>query len=686
MVTNKIKLFVATLLSINAFSFSGSVDTNVSITPIFEPKYKTTGYNFTIADLKLKPIDQIELFAVLKSDRKSAEIADQYNLTLDKKDRVNHDIMAKLGANLKYNIYKDLNLTSNITYYLDDFYTPKIKDKNGDIQEDYKSEFIENDGSKNALGNILLEATLSGKINDVDLNVNAKYKANQLHRFDRDESYFIFNTSVDSKLDDTLSLKGKYDFNIDLDQMSKPFDAFKTDFEEYPDYMVGDYLTYFTQKSSLELNKKLSDKLNFKTILNFNHTAFYTRETKDGKYKTYYNVLDPTLKFSLENKIDVAKGNLIIENILSNNFETRLTHIVGEKTTNDEYESKGLYAPTLENKLKYNLKENKHEFNIDTLLSYGIKFVYSPYVVALEKLKHQIDTNLNLKYKYDFNESSSVLLENNTKLQTELKKETVPKLKGDTKLTLEYSNKFNDNFSLKTGLKNLFSSKTQKRNINPDILNEDAKVYLETEYKPISGEKETISLKNDLEYRHSSRYNYVLRTNNKEISFNDNEKINNHETGYGEAILTDMVNTLQLKTKLNYENKISSKLILNTGIDLSTKIEDLVLRNERMYNYNSLEKDIPEGKMNPLLSDDIKMQHNFGGSIEITPNVSLSYKPIEQLELSTKIDTLILFERKVVDKINNEDRPDNELYGAIDKSFGYKKLVPKVSFSLGYNW
>lgn len=225
-------LFAFLVLALNSFSIEGSIQSNVKIEPIFNQKYSKDNYSkfrydrtnmsLTAYDLNLKFNDNFNTFATLKSSRNDIQVSDLNNLSVKKDERYNHDIMPKFGMNANFK-FKDLISNTEIIYYLDDFWSKRLKNENNEIKDLEIGEYLENDKDKEKLGNILFTSKLNGKINNINIDSKIEYKANQLFRFDKDKSYFKFNIATNGQVNEKLEMNGNYDFKIDLNQMSKKF-------------------------------------------------------------------------------------------------------------------------------------------------------------------------------------------------------------------------------------------------------------------------------------------------------------------------------------------------------------------------------------------------------------------------------------------------------------------------------
>ena len=143
-------------------------------------------------NLKFKEIG-LELGAALKSSRSDAKISDWDGDNSDKSHYVDkrekdHDVMAKIYGKYASPVFYGLKNETDFTYYVDNFWQIRSRDskESSEIKDSGRyAEYIEEDGTKQALGNMVLNTKLSGKVLDkVDLIANLNYKANQKYRWD----------------------------------------------------------------------------------------------------------------------------------------------------------------------------------------------------------------------------------------------------------------------------------------------------------------------------------------------------------------------------------------------------------------------------------------------------------------------------------------------------------------------
>ena len=113
-------------------------------------------------------------------------------------------------------------------------------------------------------------------------------------------------------------------------------------------------------------------------------------------------------------------------------------------------------------------------------------------------------------------------------------------------------------------------------------------------------------------------------------------------------------------------------------------MELFALRNNVLTTYGLNKK--ASNLVKPEISDYRNIKYNVGGSIELNPSIELKYKFIEKLILSTSFGTKLKFERKVINPIQKEGRPDKNSFDYIEKSFGFRSLSPIVKLNLEYRW
>lgn len=665
----KKQLLLLTLLSTELFAFSGEVKTSAKLNLDFSPRYNedykenfklnNISSNLDLLDLKLKANENFEFSTILKSYRKDLRISDLYNSELKEKERINHDIMAKISFDTNFNVYDKLKSHTNFTYYVDNFYTKK-DNKKGVIKEEDKSEFYINDEEKEALGNTILSTDLKGSINNVNIDFDAEYKANQLYRFDKDKSHFKLGIKSNGKVNDNLKLLGEYNFFNDLNMSSKPFDPFKTDLEEFPDYYTGDYVSHFKQDFKFDTEYKVNENVDFNTYSLIKHQNFKSKGNNIiSPYRTFYDIVNVSLDLEFKNKIK----DLVVTNKFSNEFEFRNSFIKADEGLNDKKEYQAKYVPKFSSKIGY----DKNNLSTNLELSYSPSIVFKPIVVEAENILHKLEQNFDLKYIYD-------KLEINTKnnLKESIKDNKISSLNLSSDINLKYSYNILENLKLDSEISNIFKLNTQNKALNPDKLSNIFKVSNKLEYKIL----ENLLFKTDLIYENNSGFNYILRSDYKKINSTE-------QSPSGKAILTNMTNVLSLNNKLEYTKEILENLEIKPFMSVNTNLVFLHVRNEKASNND---RDIKSYQESVKVFNDLDYKYNVGGKIEILPGINFKYEAIKNLELNASLETSILFEKKVINKIKDDNRVDDGLYGPVDKKFEFRKFNPILNLGLKYTW
>lgn len=704
---NKMFLIFA-FTSLHLLAVEGSFETNIKLNSSFTPRYEAEnvypskfrfeklGYDLSLAKLNIKPIEGLNLNLDLKSSRKNIVLNDYAEDSLkpvDKRD-YNHDLMAKIGADYTFNIKEDLSFTNSFDYYVDNFLQRKEKLKDGTILEEYGVEFIDENGNKNLAGNTIFKSQIKGKATDkVDIDISAEYKANQLVRFDKDESYFKLSSKVDAKLDN-LSISSKYNFDIDLDMKYKKFDAFDTDLDEFPDYMVGNHVTMYNQSGNVEFkylpekdDSKYTRKNEYLFEIKAKNTAFILGgERLDLPNTTFYNIIEPSFTAKIQKVLNLKNSRFVFTNRIDNDFEIRHTKYnkIGNAVDLTEYAA--LYKPTLTSRLGYEIAKDNMKLDAGLSLGYGLPIVFSPELTPTENLQHNIITRYDVNYENQFNDKEKINLKSDLEVQSKYKKSNNKvDLTINSNSKLEYVNKAIDKFEIGALIENKIKTNTQKKRLNIDKFEETLNANASLKYKAFSNSEHNLDLSSKLEFAHNSTYNYVLFAKEKEIEFENTPTTNSEEKeNYGKNKLTSMQNKVILSGALNYDRNIRENLKLNSKLELEANVDTLVLRQEKMYHYKT--NDLKSYQENPQLSDDYKTNVNVGGKISIKPSVSVSYSPIEKLELLAAVKGNIEFEKKVVNKIEDKDRIDKGLFGPIDKKFEFRKLEPVLELGIKYSW
>ncbi|CAM3479693.1 hypothetical protein [Pseudostreptobacillus hongkongensis] len=702
----KSKIILASLVGLNLFAMEGKLETGINVEPVFSNRvgdkennidaspfrYERTKYDLKLLDLSLNFKEQgINLGTTLKSSRENSILNDwNYNVkdSETKKRMKSHDIMAKIYANYESPEFYGLKSKTDLTYYVDNLIGQREIDKDKAIVKDYEipSEYIEKDKDgklvRNALGNMIFKTSLVGDIKEskTKLDTSIEYKANQFGRFDKDESYFKTNIKVDQELD-KVKLNASHNLDWDLHFGSKPFDPFNTDLDSFPDFMSGNYVNRLKQDANVGLNYE-AQGYNLNTDLKLNVDSFFVGgENKTNKVEVVYNVYKPELSFSVEKEL---KEGLKLRPEINNKFEIRDARY-SNISVQDRW---GSYKPELKLGLDYTKTYEENNIEYKGNISYGPQMTIIPFVTKGSHIKHEIKTENNVKGKYVLNKDTTFNGESNLSLNLPYQNNTIQPIEFKFKVDGSVEHKVNEKLSLTGKLTNDITIKSQNRVLNPDNFTEVFKASLEGKYIILDKEKEKLNLSSKLTNDLAIIYDYYIKTEKKEAGVNKVDIPYERKIAYLSGNFVPLVihNVLSLDTKLDYEKELKEGLRLKSGLDVNTKLDLFALRAEKMYHYKELDSELKEGEEKPQLSDYRTRRYNIGGSIEVKPRVSLEYDILSNLKLNAGLNTSLLFERKVFNKIVDDKRPDNGLYGAIDKEFKFKKLVPSINLGLEYRW
>lgn len=633
--------------------------------------YDKSGYNLSLVDLdfRLKKID-LNLGTVIKSKRADIQLNDWDNEE-DKKKAKNHDFMSKIY--LKYNSpeFYGLKSETKLTYYVDDFVNDRKKNKVEEKIEDLgkPGEYIEADGTKQALGNILFDSTLKGKIKESEIDLGIKYKANQIVRFDKDEAYIKGRAKLKQKINKDIFLDMEYIGFYDLNLASKKFDTFDKKMFDYPDAgLPGHYVHHLDHDTKFNI-KYMFDKGEFNVNNSLNVLQLLSAgERKNEKIEKKYSVLKPKTDFNF--KLNLNKNLSFIPKYISEFEYKREINYKQDQDSSDVIEEKWAYKPAVQMGLKYIDEKISNEFAVGYKTAINVKKYFS----KSENIAHEIylankgKININIMPKLKFK------LEDDLSLALKIKdKKLLPnsdKIAINTNLEYEA----NDKLKIISSLKNDFNMTTKKKVLNPDDYENNFETKLEVLYTPL---KDILKVNTEMYFNNNSSFIYFPYA--KDMSDPEEKLIY-----LGDIRPISIFNKIGLKTKIEHQKKFNANLSLNSGLGMEANFQALAITKEKLYHFEN--KDIPSNKKAPEISDYRQYRYNLGGEIKVNPFVEVKYSPIEKLDLNTKLEVELNFAKEVVNIIKNDKRPDNGQYSYIDKNFGFKKLSPKIAFELKYRW
>lgn len=708
----KVLLLASLFSAINLFALEGTVSTGsnfeAEISPQSENKsvgikaqpmvFKRVGYDAKLVGLELnfKEVG-LKLGATLKSKRKDLRLNDwDEDSEKDiKKRSKNHDLMAKLNLVYESPEFYGLKSTTEVKYYVDDLFSSRIKNHDTNtVVDDYNSlyhpsEYIEDDGSKERAGNVIISEKVSGNIKgtNTELDLGIDYKANQLYRFDKDESYLKMNANVKSKLTDNNSLEFNYTYDQDLNLSSKKYKGTSEKLNEYPDFIENKYVDLIKQTASLKSNNKLEKDVDLNLALELETKHLLISESNSPK-QVYvsWDKLDPKIKIELVKKLNSylsAKLNV------DNNFKIGLTNYREDVPLKDDVWA--AYVPEYTVGLLYNQKldgELEREYSNDFNFGYNPNITVSPFVTQSKNIKHKVILKDKFSVKHEIIKGIKLSASGSADFEIPVSRGFNENINSNLTAKVGVDAKVDDKTNVTASLEDKFQSKSEQKILNPDDLSNAITFITKVNRKILKDEKQDLNFVSDFNVSSKTSYEYYTENEpkvvaEKEVGSNEKNKFEKPEgfyRGYASPIVS--INTISLKNKISYENKLKSNLKLVAEGQVNAEIKTLYLKTKKLANITKVDDD----KMIPLLSSYRETNVNVGGKLEFVPSVKIEYSPLDKLSLTAGLKTVLTFERNVVNKIDDENRVDNGQYAEIDKNFKFKSLVPTVSLGLEYKW
>lgn len=695
-----IKCIIAmSLIASQSFSnINGSVKTGGNLDFNFTPRkkdeskdieaksirFENLSYNLNLLKLNLDLKDYgLGINLDLKSSRKNhnkndwdnsdIKIIDRVNKSIIKKEN-NHDFQGKLSIDYKSPKFNGLEFNQNLTYYLDNF---------TDLRNEYTySEYVDDDGTKNITGNVILKSQLNGTVDKTktDVDLSLEYKANRLIHFNKDESYLKTKIKLAQPIYDyKLSLNHTFDY--DLKFANTKFNTFDNDLSEYPDFIHDHYIDRYKQELELKLNKidntgiiaGISSKFDTFVIGGYH---------KESKTEAIWNVIEPSLEFGISKKLNdvVLKPMFYLDSKISSTKYYPQT----DRQIFDT-ETKANLTPKLEFNVIYDKKFNEDQtLKQDTKASYEAKLNIWPYITKGEDLEHTFKLSEKIDLDYKINDKLTTKFNLDSNIDVPIHKKELKQVSGKINLGLDFIYKISDKLDISTKVSNKLNLKAKTKVLNPDNFTENASLELKLNYNILENLKYSVKVLAE----NNSTFNYFM-TEDKSLDSTKNTVSSNDKKSLiynGKAVPITILNNFELNNSLDYNKKINEKTKLTTGLDLNTKLQMFALKPIKYSNYKNTNEYVEDGKQIPLLSSDREIKYNIGGKVDITPKVNVEYNILDNLSLKSGVKASLIFEREVVNKIKDNTRPDDGLYGFIDKSFTFKKLVPSINLELEYKW
>lgn len=575
-------------------------------------------------DLNINPIKDLDIDLSLNSKRDNVYKSD-YN---EEKKEKSHDLVGKFNISYSKEILNNLKINSKFTYYL------------GNPFDKYNQEYIENDEKKEDVNNNYIYLQLLGDINGINSDISMEYKSKNIYSFDNNESYFKLNTKLNKDKFNFL-----YNFNIDLDLLNRKFSPLTIDEEdEIAEHFQNKYITKINQ----ELNTNY-EKNNFLVDFNLKNTNYLAkREKTDKNYIISQYDLNPSLKLGY----NYEKIGIKFTPYLKQDINLSYTSIENDFGENKNFLN-AEYLPFIGFELGYKNNVSNVDIDLKSNLEYSPSIVFSPYVISKDNINSNINANFDFLLKYD---KLNVSLKN--EIKSTFNGNKINKINTNLIYDINYEKNIND-LTIYSKIHNKLNINTRKNSTKIDNLKNNLSLTLSTNY-----EKNNLVQNNELKYENNLEYDYVIDT------YNNKEK--------GRFYLKENLNSIILNNDLLYKFNFDKFDIL-TGINISSKLDTLVVTDDKI----ELKKD---DKFYLIPSNSLVTNINVGGNIKILPSVGIDFKLLDNLTLKSNLGIGVLFEKNILNKVDDKNRIDNKLYSNIDKDFKFKNILTELKMLIKYEW
>ena len=450
------------------------------------------------------------------------------------------------------------------------------------------------------------------------------------------------------------------DFTCDLNFGSKPFDTFKTELPEYPDFWDKNYVKKIEHNLNFESTYKVDKKTNLKFSFDNNMLHYFQKGSNEKtKVRNIYSLITPNVKFAYEKELN---NGLKLGPELE--VESQIRKAKFYTSDSKLMPNKGMWA-NLKQGLNLKLDYDKDGIKYEGRYGYRFDLTTQPFLTNLKNAKHNLKSETKLSVKKEFNKNTKL----EGKIENKFEIPIVHRYLGvtNTKFNadIKVNHKINDKLNLEFAAKNKLDLTSEKTVIGADNYTENLKLNATLNYDPIKN----LNLKTTLGFENKMKFNVNLNQDRKEVG-KANITIHRKHTPFifnGKSDFQYIINRFTANTTLSYEKKLNDKLTIKPSVDLNTKLELFALRNNVLTTYGLNKK--ASNLVKPEISDYRNIKYNVGGSIELNPSIELKYKFIEKLILSTSFGTKLKFERKVINPIQKEGRPDKNSFDYIEKKF-----------------
>lgn len=635
-----------------------SIKTKVGLSDNLTRNKNTFSYDTSI-NLNLKANDIIKLEFDLGSGRKNILKSDNLNNELKDKEKKSRDLNIKLGAYVDYK--KD-----DMSYKVDII---KNISPLGYLESNRENK-------NNTTGNLIINGNVKGTFKGIGINTNLNLKTNGLYENNDEDAYFKFNYDINKKFNEKYTLSSNYNFDIDLDLLTRPYKPLEREEDDIPETMVNQYVTKFNNKFNLSLLQKRESKNDeIKYGFSLDDKTNLASKEKSGKIDIANSNTNISLDFGYNNYLKFKNGHkLTFNNTLMNKINIFSEATKSRNFAPDDRKTYVAFRPTLDSKVIYDYNKNSLSSSVNLGLNYYPSInVNERVLVRPNKLNHNLEINLNSNISYEKDK-------HNFKFDT--KNKFVTKF-YENSLTLNFNNEINGSYSLKflddgifnTTLRNVLNLNTKANGKMLDGIDEKFEWKSNVSKNIFRNDKHSLDNVSHFEYINSSNYLFEYKTVKKLGESEGRRKI--------EISQREDLNKLYLDTEFKHKYKVLNNLDINSSIKNTFELDMLMVKPERIQ-YNMYK--LPSDKSRLITSDSYKKVINIGGKIEIEPSINVNYEVIKNLILNGGLKTNIVFERNILDKVDDSDRVDNGLYSYADKNFGFKKFIPKAILGLEYKW
>lgn len=733
----KANLFLIFAISTLGFSINGELKTGGELSIINNSKeetetskskildYSKAKYQLNLIDLNLTDKNSgFNFGTILKSSRENLLINDYDGTEFSKKEKPhNHDIQGKLFLNWNYSKNENFNSKIGINYYLANYLKKKIV-LNGNIQEEDTFEYEFLDGTEKYLGgDTHLFSNINYTKNGITISNELNYTANHLVDYKKGKPKFTSITKL--KYDDKENIfEFAHNFDLKLRSFAVPYNAEKRELEEVDegdgfDIFDGNFVRRYKQNFDIKYTKKLQNEYIVESKIKNN--GYYIAENtaeSDTHYivqQTYFDLLS-----TIKTPLSLDKNSLNLSNTFG--FESKFEDINMKNDFKNNTWEKDLWAlimPTYKLNINSDLKFDNLKIKPDLSANYTVTLPMKNRIFDKKYIVHTLNMNPNFNLEYikdNLNIKSNFT--NELKFKFLSRDLTNIEFNPNQKIEFEYSilknltlkGLFNNNINFNT------TSDVQKR-LYADTLKLKYNGEIKLEYEPITN----LKFNNSLKLNNNHHFVYILDGGNtayfpieeykenidkiddvviKELAETDNEEIakqlkdiidiNRIVDGKTRKFKNEAKRLLDIQ-RYSYTNNLeytykTDKLTITPSITNIFELNLIALTNEMTQKLRNREEDDKEKRIPLETSDSYHTKYNIGGKIEISPKLSVNYNFTDNMKLDLSIEAPLIFEKKVINQINDKKRTDDKTFGPKDRNFKLRSFIPKFGINYTYKW